>query len=412
MSTKALWRNRDFTILLSGQVVSFVGDSAQGLAMPLLVLALTGSVTNAGVMLALQTASYLVFGLVGGALADRWNRKVTMIWCELGRLVLAASVPVALWLGALTFAQLCVVAVLSGMLATLFEVSNTSALPTIVGTERLSAALAHSQSATNTVRIVGASIAGALYALGRAVPFLVNAISYALSAASLLLLRADFQQQRTDVKPHLIGEIRTGLRWIIRHRVIRFLTVVTALDNVRYGAGYLLIILLAERVGASPVQIGLIFSGAGIGAVLGSVVSSRATERFPVGRIAIVMLWIEALMFPFYALAPNALLLGVIAALESMVAPIYLVAMTSYRLAITPDELRGRTTSTVQTLVTGALSVGALLGSALIGWIGAAGATYFFGGWLVVLAIATTANRAVRRAEVSVRAEEAAPTQS
>jgi predicted MFS family arabinose efflux permease len=234
-----------------------------------------------------------------------------------------------------------------------------------------------------------------------------------VSAASLLLLRADFQQQqRTAAKPHLIGEIRAGLRWISRHRVIRFLTVITALDNVRYGAGYLLIILLAERVGATPVQIGLIFSGAGIGAVLGSVVSSRATERFPVGRIAIVMLWIEALMFPFYALAPNALLLGVIAALESLVAPVYLVAMTSYRLAITPDELRGRTTSTVQTLVTGALSVGALLGSGLIGWIGAAGATYFFGGWLVVLAIATTANRSVRQAAVSVRAEEAAPTQS
>src|SRR5436309_7482948 len=113
---KSLWRDRDFAILLSGQVVSFVGDQAQGLAMPLLVFALTGSTTQAGVVLALETAAFLVFGLVAGALADRWNRKVTMIWCELGRMLLAASIPAALRFGWLSLAQLCVVAVLSGML--------------------------------------------------------------------------------------------------------------------------------------------------------------------------------------------------------------------------------------------------------------------------------------------------------
>ncbi|GAA1661663.1 MFS transporter [Fodinicola feengrottensis] len=408
---RSLWRDRDFTILLGGQLASYVGDQAQGLAMPLLVLAVTGSVTEAGVVLALQTVSFLVFGLLAGALADRWNRKITMIWCELGRLVLAASVPVALWLGWLSFGQLCAVAVFSGILSTLFEVANTAALPNVVGADRLTAALGYSQSAANTVRIAGATVAGILYGLGRAVPFVVNAVSYAVSAVSLSLMRADFQQKRTEVRPRLGSEIAAGLRWIGHHRVIRFLTVIVGLDNIRYGAGYLLIIVLAQHLGGTPFQIGLIFSAAGIGSVLGALACARATEMFPVGRIAIVMLWLEALMFPFYALSPNVLSLGIVAALESVVAPIYTVAMTSYRLSITPDELRGRTTSAVQTVTTGALSLGTLLGSTLIGWIGAATATYFFGGWLAVLAIVTTANRAVRQT-VTAPAGEAAPTRS
>ncbi|WP_163567275.1 MFS transporter [Fodinicola feengrottensis] len=363
-------------------------------------------------MLALQTVSFLVFGLLAGALADRWNRKITMIWCELGRLVLAASVPVALWLGWLSFGQLCAVAVFSGILSTLFEVANTAALPNVVGADRLTAALGYSQSAANTVRIAGATVAGILYGLGRAVPFVVNAVSYAVSAVSLSLMRADFQQKRTEVRPRLGSVDR-------RRPAVDRPPSGDPLPDCHRGAGQHSVrrrISADHRARPAPrrdafpdrphLQCRRHRQRTGR-----ALACARATEMFPVGRIAIVMLWLEALMFPFYALSPNVLSLGIVAALESVVAPIYTVAMTSYRLSITPDELRGRTTSAVQTVTTGALSLGTLLGSTLIGWIGAATATYFFGGWLAVLAIVTTANRAVRQT-VTAPAGEAAPTRS
>jgi MFS family permease len=395
-----LFRNRDFSLLLSGQLVSAIGDQAHFMALPLIVLALTGSATQAGFVLGLGTLSFLLFGLIAGALVDRWDRKATMIWCELGRAVLTAGVAVALWLNKLTMPQLYATAVLAGILTTLFQVANTAALPNVVGPRQLPAALGYSQSAASAVGIFGASLAGALYAVGRTVPFAVNAVSFAVSAASLRLMRARFQVDRQDVRTtsRLTTEIREGLGWLWRQPVIRFLTLVSAADKVRYGAGYLLIITLARQVGASPLWIGIIFSGAAVGAMAGALVSDRATRRFPLGRIAVVMLWLEALMFPLYALAPNPLLLAAVAAAESLVAPIYAVAMTTHQLAITPDELRGRATSAVSTLTTGALSIGTLAGGALITTLGAKPLVWLCGAWLLILALITTANRAVRQA--------------
>ncbi|GGJ43942.1 MFS transporter [Streptomyces brasiliensis] len=396
-------QNRDFSLLLSGQLVSSIGDQAQSIALPLIVLALTGSATHAGYVLGLGTLSFLAFGLIAGALVDRWDRKRTMIWCELGRAALTAGVTVELWLDRLTMPQLYATAVLSGILTTLFQVANTAALPNVVGPRQLSAALGYSQSAGNAVGVFGASLAGALYALGRTVPFAVNAVSFALSAASLRLMRARFQgdghAQRT--KAGLATEIRDGLGWLRHQPVIRFLTLVSAADKVRYGAGYLLIITLARQLGASSLWIGVIFSGAAVGALAGALVSERATRRFPLGRIAVVMLWLEALMFPLYALAPNPILLAAVAAAESLVAPVYMVAMTTHQLAITPDELRGRTTSAVSTLTTGALSVGTLSGGVLITALGAKPLVWLCGAWLLALAFLTTANRAVRQAPLT-----------
>ncbi|MFF5187240.1 MFS transporter [Streptomyces sp. NPDC000345] len=395
-----LFRNRDFSLLLSGQLVSAIGDQAHLMALPLIVLALTGSAAQAGFVLGLGTLSFLVFGLIAGALVDRWDRKATMIWCELGRAVLTAGVAIALWLNRLAMPQLYATAVLVGILTTLFQVANTAALPNVVGPRQLSAALGYSQSAAGAVGIFGASLAGALYSVGRTVPFAVNAVSFAVSAASLRLMRARFQVDRQDVRTtsRLTAEIREGLGWLWRRPVIRFLTLVSAADKVRYGAGYLLIITLARQVGASPLWIGVIFSGAAVGAMAGALVSDKVTRRFPLGRIAVVMLWLEALMFPLYALAPNPLLLAAVAAAESLVAPVYAVAMTTHQLAITPDELRGRATSAVSTLTTGALSIGTLAGGALITALGAEPLVWLCGAWLLILALLTTANRAVRQA--------------
>lgn len=393
--------NRDFGLLLGGQVVSYVGNQLQNLALPLVALAISGSATQAGLTLGLNTVMYLLFGPLAGALADRCDRKTMMICCEIGRGLLTASIVVALSLGRLTLTQLYVVAIATGILTTIFQTANTAALPNVVAADQVPTALGYTQSAFNAIRIVGASLAGLAYSLGRAVPFAANAVSFAVSGITLGLMRTRFQEERAAAPRKLTAEIREGLAWAWRQPVVRFLTLIEAGDNIRFGAGYLVIILLARRLGASALVIGVIFSGAAVGAVLGSLVSDRFSRRYPLGRICVLMLWVEACAFPLYALAPDPLLLGVVAAAESLVAPTYTVAMTTYCLSIVPDAMRGRITSATTTVTTGAISVGTIGGAALLTAIGPRSVVWLSTGWLLALALATTVNRPVRTAPVA-----------
>ncbi len=104
-----LWRNRDFLLLMGGQAVSLVGSQVSLLAFPLLMLAITHSPAQAGLMAALRGLPFALFCLPAGALVDRWNRKRVMILCDAGRALALGSIPVALVLGHLTLVQLYLV---------------------------------------------------------------------------------------------------------------------------------------------------------------------------------------------------------------------------------------------------------------------------------------------------------------
>src|SRR5258708_24399536 len=123
-----LWRNRDYVLLLSGQVVSSIGDQMQSIALPLLVLDLTGSASDTGIVLGLTTVAFLVISLVAGAFVDRWDRKLLMIVCDVGRMLATLSIPIALLGDRLTIPQLAPVAVFTSVLGTFFSIANTASL--------------------------------------------------------------------------------------------------------------------------------------------------------------------------------------------------------------------------------------------------------------------------------------------
>jgi MFS family permease len=161
----------------------------------------------------------------------------------------------------------------------------------------------------------------------------------------------------------------------------------------------------AQQVGSGALEVGLIFSGAALGALLGGLASAHIVRRFPLGMVAIVMLWVEALAFPLYAIARDWWMLGAIALVESVVAPIYMVAMSTYRLSVTPDRLQGRVSGAVRTVTTGAMSLGAILGGVLLSALGPVALAIACGVWLLALAAVTSVNRTARRAPVAVSAQ-------
>ncbi len=125
----SLWRNRDYMLLWSGQVISTTGTGISGIAFPFLVLLLTNSPLQAGIAGALRALPYVLFSLPVGALIDRWNRKVIMILCDAGRAVALGSIPVALVFGVLTIWQIFIVAFVEGTLFVFFDIAEVACLP-------------------------------------------------------------------------------------------------------------------------------------------------------------------------------------------------------------------------------------------------------------------------------------------
>jgi MFS family permease len=395
-----LWRNRNYLLLQGGQTVSYIGNQQQSIALPLLVLALTGSVVQAGIAVSLSTIAVLVVSPLAGALIDKWNRKRTMLICDAGRMFITLTIPLAFWFHALTMLQIYIVVTIAGVLGTMFNVANTAALPNVVTREQLPVALSQSQAAYSCVRTFGSLLGGTLYSLGEIFPFIVNVFSFGASVFSLGLIRGNFQSRREGSSLPLHKAVAEGFSWLWKQPLLRFLTLVNGADSLRYGAGYLVILVLARELHTSSSGIGAIFTAAAVGALLGNLVSNWVRRYMSFGTIAIGMLWLEALMFPLYAIAPNALIMGFIAAAEEFVGPIYTISLNSYRLMATPDSMRGRTSSTVQFVMQGAQSVGAIMGGIVIQGVGAKWSALLLGVWLVLLAIATTLNRQVRRASL------------
>ena len=398
--TPSLWRNRDFMLLWSGQGVSTLGSAISGIAYPLLTLAITNSPAAAGIGTALGSLPYLIFSLPVGALIDRWDRKRVMIYCDLGRLLSAASVPVALALGVLTIWQLYLTAFIEGTLFVFFNIAEVAALPRVVVKTQLPGAAAQNEATGGAALLLGPPLGGLLYqTIGRGVPFLFDAISYFASVVSLSFIRTRFQEQREAGAPrNLRAEIREGVTWLWRQPLIRFMAFLTGGSNLTSAGSFLIMIVLAKSQGADEAAIGAMFSVGAVGGILGSLIGGPIQRRFRFGQVIPATMWLQALLFPLLAIAPNPLVIGAIFAGIYLITPVYNVVQFSYRLALIPDALQGRVNSSFRLIAFGFQPLGAFLAGLLLERVGAVPTVGVFAVWLLALAVLATLNGHVRRA--------------
>src|SRR5690242_10318010 len=197
----ALWRNRDFLLLWSGQTVSVVGTHISTVALPLLVLALEHSPAQAGIIAAIEMVPYLLFSLPVGAMVDRWDRKAVMIRCDAVRWLAMGSVPLAFFFGWLTIPQLYIVAFIEGTANVLFGLSQISALPRVVPANQVPRAYALSEVTEYAGSLLGPNFSTLIISLARStvvgavLSYLLDSISYLASVISLAFIRTPFQSE-------------------------------------------------------------------------------------------------------------------------------------------------------------------------------------------------------------------------
>ncbi|MFE9426949.1 MFS transporter [Kitasatospora sp. NPDC006697] len=397
-NTTPLLRNRDFVLLWQAAAVSGLGSNASSVAYPLLILALTGSPADAGLTGFVALLPQLLFQLPAGVLVDRWNRRRTMIWCDVLRGLAIGSVAAALLLHHLTLAHVLAVGFAEGTLTVAFRIAASAAVPNVVHSSQLAAALSRNEARARGAAMLGQPLGGVLFGLGRAVPFLFDAASYLWSLVSLLLIRRRFQAERRPRGGPLHRELTEGVRWLWHQPFLRTTTALIAGSNLLFQALFLTVIVMARGKHGSSAAIGVMFGLAAVGGVLGSLIAPAVERRFSMRAVVVGANWAWALLVPVLLLVRDPYLIGAVYALMCFVGPVWNVVTSAYQLAVTPDAIQGRVLGAVGLVAFGAIPLGSLIGGQLLAAFGPTATVWVLTAWMVLLAATAALSPSVRSA--------------
>jgi predicted MFS family arabinose efflux permease len=334
-----------------------------------------------------------VLALPAGSLADRLNRKHLMVACDGIRAAAMVTLALLALTSAVPYVLILLVAILDGAGFVVTWTTERGSLAQLVAREQVGEAIARNESRTFGAMLAGPPLGGILFSAGRGVPFLADALSYAVSAASKLLIRTPFQETRGQASPERAWE---GLRWIWKRPFFRLCTLLFAAGNPIFTGLYLLVVVLAKRHGASSSLVGAMLGIAAAGGLLGALLAPALLRRLPPPSVVIGESWVLAAAIALMLLAHSAIVLGLLLGAAELMTPVTNSIVSGARVSLTPDRLQGRVQAAA-TLVSfscgwlGPLAVGVLLSSA-----GATTTVLVLAGVALALAVWASAAPALR----------------
>ncbi|MEV4065133.1 MFS transporter [Nonomuraea dietziae] len=381
---EGLWRNSDFLKFWLGETLSLLGTQITNLALPLTAIyAFQATDEQVGLLRFLQLAPYLGLALLFGVWVDRVRRRPVMVWANLTRMVLLALIPVLSWLDVLSMAPLLVIACVIGVASVLFDVSWMSFVPTLVkDPQHYVEAGAKMGISSSAADVAGPGLAGALIsALTAPVALVVDAFSYLVSLASLLLIRTREPRPEPPVaKRRLLTELREGLRWVFGNPILRALALVGFCCNFSMVTVWTMFLLYGTRdLHLDSTTLGGVFATASVGGLIGAVISRKIIARFRLGRVYLVAQTALLLGPTLLVVAggPRPVMVGMFV-LSFFATYLGLgvanVIIVSLRQTSTPQAMMGRMTAVFRTLLFGGGALGGLSAGLLTGAVGARGA--------------------------------------
>ncbi len=369
-----LRRNPDFARLYFAALISFAGDWFTWVALQGLILEETGSPALAGLMLATAMLPFALVAPIAGVIADRVDRKKLMIVADVLRAFVALGLLLARSQSTIWIAFVC--NALLSALAPFFEPASSAALPNLVRTQDLARANVLMGSAWGTMVAVGAALGGVVAAtLGRDAAFILDALSFALSAALIATIRGRFRERDRLPQEHhvtVVEDIRIAVRFARSEPRVKAILVVKALFGLGAGPIALISIMAVQVFHKGDTGIGILMGARGVGALIGPFLWRklivRGHDERLLGAIGAATAF-YAVCYTLFAGAPN-IWLAAVAVAAAHVGGGANWTMSAYALQrFTPDDVRGRVFSFDYAIITLAMSMSFSLAGAAAGQI-------------------------------------------
>ncbi|MEV7185635.1 MFS transporter [Kitasatospora sp. NPDC093102] len=345
---------------------SAVGDGMRFAALPLLSTAVLHDAFQVSAVTAATTVPWLLFALPAGAYADRFERRLLMVLADLLRAVVLVLTVVLLAADRLTFWPLLTAAFLLGVGEVLFDCASFALLPSVVPKERLESANGRLFAVQTVGRdLLGQVVGGVLFTVGRAVPLLLDAVSFLVSAALLRAVRGPAPEPGTAPpaeKPRLSADIREGVALVLRDPLLRTLTVSAGVINAVYlGQIAVFVILVRDVLELPDSAYGALLAAGAIGGVVGGMVASRLTTA--IGRVPALVgnLALMGVAGLAVGATDRVWVVSVAYCLTGFALMVWNVVAVSLRQTIIPDRMLGRATGVYRLFAWGAMPLGALV---------------------------------------------------
>jgi MFS family permease len=355
-------------VLWTGETISTLGSSMSFFVFPLIGYSLTGSTTEAALAGTGYALGSVLASLPAGVLVDRWNRKSVLVASNALGAVLYGSLVGAIVLGDLTLVHLVVVALLTGAVGSFFRPAEQAAVRTVVPTRQLPTAFSQNQARQHVAALVGPPVGGALYSLTRWAPFLLDAVTFAVSALAISRIRTPLPApERSESVAGMRHEIIEGLRFIKSRGFLRAVVAFASIANFSANALFLVLTLKLLRAGVHPAAIGVIDTIGAVAGIAGSIAAPTLIKRIPTGLLTIGMGVVMVGAIVPMAFTNNVVWIGVLLAVALLGNPAGNASIASYMVAITPDRLQGRVNAALGFSTSIFTPLGPLAGGLLIG---------------------------------------------
>jgi MFS family permease len=393
-NVEPLRRNFRFQMFWLGSAASGLGSTLTWLAYPLLVLALTGSPGQAGLIGAVGLASGMIFALPAGVLVDRWDRRGVLLGADLVRAAAMASVALAIFTDNLVLPHLVAVAVVNGAAGALFDPAHAASLRGLVPSKQLPSAYAQEQTREHAAGMAGPPLGGVLFAAGHAIPFAVDAVTYLISFACVAAARVPRRPAEPAPRQSMYDGIAEAVRWMWGHRLLRAICGLVLAANLAFNSVMIPIIVLVD----APAQVGVVMAALGIGGLLGAAISGRLVRLLPLGGLMLGGCWLLTLVLPLLALPLGTYWPTAILFIVGLVAPALNIALAVEVARTVPDHMQGRIQSLLNVATSGITPLAPLLGGVLTQYGGSVTAIVVLSGYLAVCCAAGTFSPVLRKA--------------
>ncbi|MFV0523531.1 MAG: MFS transporter [Acidimicrobiales bacterium] len=374
MTSRSRSPGSDFWRLWGAATASNLGDGIRLTALPLAAVAVTSDPLAVSAVTAASFGPWLFLALVGGTIADHVDRRRLIIVGQAVRTAAVAGFAVAVATGSAGLAAIYAIAVIIGVGEVVVDTAVQAAIPRVAGNylDRANSRLTAAQFITNDA--AGGPLGSVLYSVAPALPFAVDAVSFAIGIPLMATVSVPLQEPASGSRPTLGGlwaDIVEGGRFLAGDRLLAGLTAAVAVSNLADAASRsLMVILVTGQLGGSELAFGLVIATAAVGGSGGAAVGPRLVAAVGRRTVLVGAFVVLGAGTAVMARADRVELVAVGSTLAMFAVGAFTVANHSVRQHLTPDRLLGRVTATTRLFALGAVPLGALGGGVLARQVG------------------------------------------